>query len=110
MQNKKVKVKFDIPLEYVIGYLRCGYKEGILELTEEEFEKLEKDPMEFVNSYDILWDLDLVIDDYRIEDFGPALEINYEKLIDEINSVGHVNPASPEEIKEALKKVSNNEK
>ena len=38
MQNKKVK--FNIPLEYVIGHLRYGHKEGVLELTAEEFERL----------------------------------------------------------------------
>ena len=32
MQNKKIKVKFNVPLEYVFGYLRYGHKEGILEL------------------------------------------------------------------------------
>ena len=34
MQNKKIKVKFNIPLDYVCGYIRYGHKEGILELTE----------------------------------------------------------------------------
>ena len=42
MQNKKIKVKFNVPLDYVFGYLRYGHKEGILELTKEEFQRLKK--------------------------------------------------------------------
>lgn len=76
--NKKIKVKFDIPLEYIMGYLRYGHREGILELTEEEFKRLKKDPMNFVDKEDILSNLELIIDDYRIEDCGPPSEINYE--------------------------------
>lgn len=82
MQNKKIKVKFNVPLEYVFGYLRYGHKEGIVELTEEEFQRLEKDSMKFLNEEDLLYDLDLIIDDYRIEDWGSPLEVNYEVMND----------------------------
>ena len=75
---KKRKVKFNIPLEYVAGHLRYGHKEGILELTEEELKELEKNPIDFVYNQDILYDLDLVIDDYRVEDYGGILEVKYE--------------------------------
>ena len=78
MQNKKIKVKFNVPLEYVFGYLRYGHKEGILELTEEEFQRLKRDSMKFLDEEGILYDLDLIIDDYRIEDWGSPLEVNYE--------------------------------
>ena len=76
------RVKFNIPLEYVIGYLRHGHKEGILILTEEELEELKKDPLDFVYNEDILCELDLVIDDYRAEDYGGILEVNYEVIDD----------------------------
>lgn len=78
MQNKKIKVKFNVPLEYVFGYLRYGHKEGILELTEEEFQRLKRDSMKFLDEEGILYDLDLIIDDYRIEDWGSPLKVNYE--------------------------------
>lgn len=32
------------------------------------------------------------------------------ELIEKINSIGHINPISAKELKEALKKVNNNEK
>lgn len=75
-----MKVKFNIPLDYVMGYLRYGHKEGILELTEEEFKRLKKDPMNFIDEEDILSNLELIVDDYRIEDWGPPLEVNYEVI------------------------------
>ena len=82
MQNEKIKVKFNIPLEYVMGYLRYGHKEGILELTEEEFQRLKKDSMKFLDEEGLLYDLDLIIDDYRIEDWGSPLEVKYEVVDD----------------------------
>ena len=75
-----MKIKFYIPLEYVIGHLRYGHKEGILELTEREFEKLKESPEDFVYEEDILSNLDLIIDDYEIEDWGNPVEINYEVI------------------------------
>ena len=73
----KKKVKFNIPLEYVAGHLRYGHMEGTLDLTEEEFKKLKENPLEFIDSNDILDDLELIIDDYRIEDWGEPTEVNY---------------------------------
>lgn len=76
------KVKFDIPLEYVMGHLRYGHKEGVLELTEEEFKELQEDPLDFIYNQDILCDLDLIIDDYSVEDYGNIVEVNYEVVND----------------------------
>lgn len=80
MQNKKVK--FNISLEYVIGHLRYGHKEGILELTAEEFERLQKNPKEFIYEEEILHDLDLIIDNYSVEDYGGIDNIKYEVIDD----------------------------
>ena len=82
MQNKKIKVKFNIPLDYVMGYLRYGHKEGILELTEEEFKRLKENPMDFIEKENVLCDLKLIVDSYRIEDWGDPLEVNYEVITD----------------------------
>lgn len=75
-----MKVKFDISLDYVMGHLRYGHKEGILELTEEEFERLKKDPMNFIDEEDILSNLELIIDDYRVDDYGSPEKVNYEVI------------------------------
>ena len=75
-----MKVKFNIPLDYVFGHIRYGHKEGILELTEEEFEKLNENPFKFIDEEEILHNLDLIIDDYRVEDWGSPLEVKYEVM------------------------------
>ena len=75
-----MKIKFDIPLGYVIGHLRYGHKEGILELTEEEFERLKENPEDFIYEKDILSNLDLIIDDYYVDDYGEPIDINYEVI------------------------------
>lgn len=80
MQNKTIQVKFDIPLEYLIGHLRYGHREGIIELTKEEFEKLKRNPINFIYDYDILCNLELIVDDYCIDDCGPISEVNYEVI------------------------------
>lgn len=80
MLNEKIKIKFNIPLEYLIGHLRYGHREGVIELTKEEFEELKKDPVNFIYLYDILYELDLIVDDYRIDDCGPISKVNYEVI------------------------------
>ena len=75
-----MKVKFNIPLEYVAGRLRYGHFEGTIELTEDEFKRLEKNPMDFIYEEDLLCNLDLIMDSYRIDDWGPPSEVNYEVI------------------------------
>ncbi len=59
------KFKIIAPVEYVMGHLRYGHYEGELELTEEELEEINKDP-DLLKEYN----LDFVVDDYRVEDIG----------------------------------------
>lgn len=74
------KVFIDAPLSYVAGHLRYGHLEGVLEMTDEEFEQFKKDPINFIydNEYDFDG-LDLVIDDFEVEDRGPIDEVNWEE-------------------------------
>lgn len=94
---KKKKVKFNIPLEYVAGHLRYGHKEGILELTEEEFKELQENPLDFIYNQDILCDLNLVIDDYSVEDYGGILEVNYKVIGQYYIDYEHLYNSRPEE-------------
>ena len=80
MQNKKVK--FNIPLEYVAGHLRYGHKEGVLELTAEEFKRLQENPKKFIYEEEILYDLDLIIDDYCVDEYGGIDDVEYEVIED----------------------------
>lgn len=74
------KVFIDAPLSYVAGHLRYGHLEGVLEITDEEFEQFKKDPINFIydNEYDFDR-LDLVIDDFEVEDRGSIDEVNWEE-------------------------------
>ena len=95
MRNKKVK--FNIPLDYIAGYLRYGHLEGTLDLTEEEFKELEEDPLEFIDSNDILDDLELIIDDYRVEDWGGPTKVNYKVVEQYYINYEHFYNSRPEE-------------
>jgi len=64
--------------DYVTGHLRYGHYEGILELTDEEFEEFKEEPGWFE---DEIKELDFLVDDYRIDDIGNNLEIDY-KIIE----------------------------
>ena len=94
---KMKKVKFNIPLEYVAGHLRYGHKEGTLELTEEEFKELQENPLDFIYNQDILCDLNLVIDDYSVEDYGGILEVNYKVIEQYYIDYEHLYNSRPEE-------------
>lgn len=94
---KMKKVKFNIPLEYVAGHLRYGHKEGTLELTEEEFKELQENPLDFIYNQDILCDLNLVIDDYSVEDYGGILEVNYKVVEQYYIDYEHLYNSRPEE-------------
>lgn len=79
--NKK-KYKIDIPVGWIIGYLRYGHFEGTVELTDEELEEIKNGsmtPKEVACEYD----LDLIVDDYRVEDCG-GLE---DPIIEEVRDV-----------------------
>jgi len=62
------KVYIYAPLEYVAGHLRYGHKEGIINLTDEEFEEFKANPKNFIYNNDI--ELDLLVDDWEVDDCG----------------------------------------
>ena len=62
------KVKIRIDYDYLIGHLRYGHKEGYVDLTDEEFEALKKDPRQTVIDLELDADLEFEIDDYEIDD------------------------------------------
>lgn len=62
------KVKIRIDYDYLRGHLRYGHKEGYVDLTDEEFEALKKDPRQTIIDLELDADLDFEIDDYEIDD------------------------------------------
>ena len=61
-------------VDYVMGHLRYGHYEGMLELTEEEYEQFRANPVKFLNEYD--HDLDFVLDDYEVDGIGNIEEVD----------------------------------
>ena len=78
--KKEHKVAITVDLDYVVGHLRYGHKEGTIKLTDDEFKEFEKNPTEFINKYDILSELDFFIDDYEVDSYGPIDSINWEEV------------------------------
>ena len=66
----------NIPVEYVIGYLRSGHYEGYIEANSEAEAKL-KLQINSIEKY-----LDFYVDNYSVEDIGDILE--NEMIIEEM--------------------------
>ena len=73
------KVYIYAPLDYVAGHLRYGHKEGTVNLTDEEFEKFKENPIDFLYDNEYIDELDLLIDDWRVDDRGPIDYVNLSK-------------------------------
>lgn len=71
------KILIDAPLEYVAGYLRYGHLEGIIEIPDEEFEKFKENPIDFLYDNEYIDELDLLIDDWRVNDRGPIDSVEW---------------------------------
>ena len=78
--KKEYKVAITANLDYIDGHLRYGHKEGTIKLTEDEFREFEKNPTEFIDKHDILSELELFIDDYEVDSYGPIESINWEEV------------------------------
>lgn len=77
-----MKFKVYKNLNYVMGHLRYGHFEGIIEAKdEEELKKM------FKEDEDFLWDsLNLVIDDYEIDDYELSSEPYKYRVVEELNN------------------------
>ena len=71
------KILIDAPLEYVAGHLRYGHLEGVIEVPDEEFEKFKENPIDFLYDNEYIDELDLLIDDWEIDDRGPINSIEW---------------------------------
>ena len=74
------KFNLYIDLDYLVGYLRCGHKEGTIEIPDEEVEEFKKDPIKHLKEYDYICELPIVVDDYRIEEYGDPILVKCEEV------------------------------
>ena len=73
------KILIDAPLEYVAGHLRYGHLEGTITITDEEFEKFKENPVDFLYDNKYTDELDLLVDDWEIDDHGPIDSVNWKE-------------------------------
>ncbi len=73
------KILIDAPLEYVAGHLRYGHLEGTITITDEEFEKFKENPIDFLYDNEYTDELDLLVDDWEVDDRGPIDCVNWEE-------------------------------
>ena len=71
------KILIDAPLEYVASHLRYGHLEGVIEVPDEEFEKFKENPIDFLNDNEYIDELDLLIDDWEVDDRGPIDSVEW---------------------------------
>lgn len=71
MNNEKTYI-ITAPVDYVYGYLRYGHKELTITCTPEQLQDYLKDPKT------LLEDAELIVDNYRIEDYGDVDYANME--------------------------------
>ena len=71
------RILIDAPLEYIAGHLRYGHFEGVIEVPDEEFEKFKENPIDFLYDNEYIDELDLLIDDWEIDDRGPIDRVEW---------------------------------
>lgn len=85
-----MKIKIRENLDYVMGYLRRGHREGIIDIPDEDFAEFEEEPFDYLERNDLYETSKIIIDDYSIEDFGHPMDIDYEVISEEkVNPILH---------------------
>lgn len=70
------KVFVDYPVNWIAGHLRYGHREGSIEMTDEEFEEFKQNPEKWLSDREDI-DLDLLVDDWEIDDYDSEIENVY---------------------------------
>lgn len=78
-----MKLFIGYPVDWIAGHLRYGHKEGEIELTEEEYAEFKKNPSAYLNSHkELTENLDLLVDDYRVDDYSNDIyNVSYKEII-----------------------------
>ena len=77
---EKKKYRINVPVGWIMGHLRYGHFEGIVELTDKQLEEINSGGVnrrDFCREY-----LDLVVDNYRVDDYGDIGDIELEEVKD----------------------------
>lgn len=74
------KVFVDYPVNWIAGHLRYGHREGSIEMTDEEFEEFKQNPEKWLSDREDI-DLELLVDDWEIDDYDSDIEdVHWEEI------------------------------
>lgn len=64
------KVNINLGLDYLVGRLRYGHREGMVYIPDEELEEFKEDPIHYLRDNDLDCELKFIVDDYEIDDWA----------------------------------------
>lgn len=74
------KVFVDYPVNWIAGHLRYGHREGSIEMSDEEFEEFKQNPEKWLSDREDI-DLELLVDDWEIDDYDNEIEdVHWEEV------------------------------
>lgn len=66
-----------------MGYLKYGYYETEIDLTEEEYEDFKADPMKYISENpELTYDAELKVTNWVVNDCGQIWDVEYEEMED----------------------------
>lgn len=76
------KVNINLGLDYLVGHLRYGHREGTIDIPDEELEEFKENPVRYLRDNDLDHELEFVIDDYDLDDWLYSDDVQYKILKD----------------------------
>ena len=64
------KVNINLGLDYLVGHLRYGHREGTIDIPDEELEEFKADPIHYLRDNDLDCELEFIVDDYELDDWA----------------------------------------
>ncbi len=74
------KILVNANVDYVMGHLSYGHYEGVLELSDEEYEEFVENPIKFCNENDIHCDLTFLLDAYGVDEIGDINAVDWREI------------------------------
>lgn len=78
-----MQILVEYPVDWIAGHLRYGHMEGVINLSKEEYAEFQKNPADYLKSHDeLIENLDLLVDDYRVDDCSNDIyNVNYKEIM-----------------------------
>ncbi len=64
------KVNINLGLDYLVGHLRYGHREGTVDIPDEELEEFKENPVRYLRDNDLDCELGFIVDDYEVDDWA----------------------------------------